>query len=44
MLMLFLGAIGYIMEGSGLREAFFEIYAENSADKALSGDAYAKGC
>lgn len=33
LLMSDLRAVGFIMEGSGLREAFFEIYAENSADK-----------
>lgn len=30
------------MDGSGLKEAFCEIYAENSSDKALSGHAYAR--
>ncbi|KYN22380.1 hypothetical protein ALC57_05222 [Trachymyrmex cornetzi] len=42
LVMSFLGAVGYIMDGSGLREAFLEIYAENSADKALSGHAYSR--
>lgn len=42
LLMSFLGAIGFIMDGSGLKEAFCEIYAENSSDKALSGHAYAR--
>ncbi|CAH0552820.1 unnamed protein product [Brassicogethes aeneus] len=40
--MSFLGAIGFIMDGSGLKEAFCEIYAENSSDKALTGHAYAR--
>ncbi|KYN10940.1 hypothetical protein ALC57_16910 [Trachymyrmex cornetzi] len=43
LLMSFLGAIGFIMDGSGLKEAFCEIYAENSSDKALSGHEYARG-
>ncbi|GBP17708.1 hypothetical protein EVAR_8697_1 [Eumeta japonica] len=30
------------MDGSGLKEAFCEIYAENSSEKALSGHAYAR--
>lgn len=30
------------MDGSGLKEAFCEIYAANSSDKALSGHAYAR--
>ncbi|GBP41568.1 hypothetical protein EVAR_20376_1 [Eumeta japonica] len=42
LLMSFLGAIGFIMDGSGLKEAFCEIYAENSSEKALSGHAYAR--
>lgn len=42
LMMSFLGAIGFIMDGSGLKEAFCEIYAENSSDKALSGHAYAR--
>ncbi|KYN08838.1 hypothetical protein ALC57_19059 [Trachymyrmex cornetzi] len=42
LLMSFLGAVGFIMEGSGLKEAFCEIYAENSPDKALTGHAYAR--
>ncbi|KYM99414.1 hypothetical protein ALC62_09846 [Cyphomyrmex costatus] len=42
LLMSFLGSIGFIMDGSGLKEAFCEIYAENSADKALSGHAYSR--
>lgn len=41
-LMSFLGSIGYIMDGSGLKEAFASIYAENSAEKAFSGHAYSR--
>lgn len=41
-MMSFLGAIGFIMDGSEPKEAFCEIYAENSSDKALSGHAYAR--
>lgn len=39
MLMSFLGSIGYIMDGSGLKEALGKIYAKNSIDKMLSGHA-----
>lgn len=42
LLMSFLGAIGFIMDGSGLKEAFCKIYAENSSDKAISRHAYAR--
>lgn len=42
MLMSFLGAIGYIMEGSGLKEALSVIYAPNSVDKMLDGHAFAR--
>lgn len=41
-LMSFIGAIGFIMEGSGLAEAFCELYAENSVEKILNGSAYAR--
>lgn len=40
--MSFLGAIGNIMTGSGLKEAFCSIYAELSADKALTGHAFSR--
>ena len=33
MLMYYLGAISFITEGSGLKEAFCELYAEVSAEK-----------
>lgn len=42
LLMSFLGAIGFIMSGSGLKEALSMIYAENSAEKALEGHAYSR--
>lgn len=42
LLMSFMGAIGNIMAGSGLEEAFKVIYAENSVDKIISGHAYAR--
>lgn len=42
LLMSFLGGVGFIMDGSGLKQAFCEIYAENSADKALTGHAYSR--
>lgn len=41
-LMSFLGGIGYIMEGCGLKEVFMLIYAELSAEKALNGHAFAR--
>ncbi|CAH0555189.1 unnamed protein product [Brassicogethes aeneus] len=42
MLMSFLGYIGYIMDGSGLKEVLGKIYATNSVDKMLNGHAYAR--
>lgn len=42
MLMSFLGCIGYIMDGSGLKEALSRIYATNSVDKMLNGHAYSR--
>lgn len=43
MLMSFLGSMGYIMDGSGLKEALGnKIYAPNSVDKMLSGHAYSR--
>lgn len=42
LLMSFLGTIGSIMGGSGLKELFATIYAENSIDKMMSGRAYAR--
>lgn len=41
-MMSFMGAMGFIMDGSGLKESFCEVYAENSVDKILSGHAYAR--
>ena len=41
-LMSFLGSIGFIMEGSGLREAFECVYAPISVGHMLSGEAYAR--
>lgn len=40
LLMSFLGAIGYIMEDSGLKELFNTVYAMNSIDKMMTGHAY----
>ncbi|KMQ84140.1 hypothetical protein RF55_18320 [Lasius niger] len=42
MLMSYLGSIGYIMDGSGIKEALKVIYAPNSVDKMLNGHAYAR--
>ena len=41
-LMSFLGSIGFVMEGSGLKEAFNQIFAENSAEKALIGHVFSR--
>lgn len=40
--MSFFGAIGYIMQGSGLKEVLSEIYAPKSLKKMLNGHAYAR--
>jgi len=40
LLMSFLGAIGFIMDGSGLKELFNVIFAMNSIDKIMGGHAY----
>lgn len=40
--MSYLGSIGNIMYGSGLKELFCEILAQASAIKALTGHAYAR--
>nr|XP_023029640.1 GPN-loop GTPase 3 [Leptinotarsa decemlineata] len=37
-----IGSIGFIMEGSGLKEALCKIYAENSVDKIIQGIAYSR--
>lgn len=42
MLMSFLGGIGTVMKGSGLREAMETIYAENTVTHMLDGKAYAR--
>ena len=40
--MLFLGSVGFIMEGNGFKEAFNQIFAGNSAEKALIGHAFSR--
>lgn len=40
--MSFMGVMGTIMAGSGLKELFSTIYATNSVDKILTGHAYAR--
>lgn len=42
LLMSFLSSVGFIMNGSGLKEAFSLIYAETSAEKALTGHAFSR--
>lgn len=42
LLMSFMGCIGYIMDGSGLKELFSVVYAAASVDKMLTGHAYAR--
>lgn len=42
LLMSFLGAIGYIMDGSGLQDVFSVTYAHASTEKMLSGHAYSR--
>lgn len=42
MILSFLGCIGYIMAGSGIKEALSTIYAEKTVDTILSGHAYAR--
>lgn len=42
MLMSFLGAIGVIMEDSGLKELWSKVYAEKSVDNMLNGHSYAR--
>ena len=41
-LMSFMGAVGYIMEGSGLSELFNTVYSVNSTEKVMTGHAYAR--
>lgn len=40
--MSFLGSIGYIMSGSGIKEVLSTVYAMNSIDKMLSGHNFAQ--
>ncbi|XP_044579087.1 uncharacterized protein LOC123261518 [Cotesia glomerata] len=40
--MSFMGAIGHIMQGSGVKEVLAEIYASKSLEKMLNGHAYAR--
>lgn len=40
--MSYMGCIGYIMAGSGLKELLCEIYAEKSVDHILTGHAYSR--
>lgn len=40
--MSFMGAVGYIMKGSGLSELFNTVYAVNSTAKIMTGHAYAR--
>jgi len=42
LLMSYLGSIGYIMAGSGLKERMSVIFAPNSVDKILLGHAYSR--
>jgi len=42
MLMSFLGGVGTVMEGSGLREAMEEIYAQHTVNHMIDGKAYAR--
>ncbi|XP_028418322.1 uncharacterized protein LOC114543611 [Dendronephthya gigantea] len=42
LLMSFMGAVGYIMGGSGLKELWSLIYAVDSVEKMLNGHAYAR--
>lgn len=39
-LMAYLGAIGYIMRGSGLEDLWATVYAKNSIEEMLNGKAY----
>lgn len=40
--MSFLGCIGSLMAGSGLKEAISQVYAEGSVEQMLSGKAVAR--
>lgn len=41
LLLSYLGAVGFIMAGSRLKEVFTETYAEKSVEKIFTGKAYA---
>ena len=41
LLMSFMGVVGYIMGGSGLKELWSLVYAVDTVDKMLNGHAYA---
>ena len=41
-LMSFLGSVGMVMDGSGLREVMATVYASNTVNHILSGKAYAR--
>jgi hypothetical protein len=41
-LMSFLGCIGHLMEGSGLKELLCFIYADNTVPQMLTGKAYSR--
>ena len=41
--MLFMGAVGTIMAGSGIEEIWETVYAPNTVDHMLTGHAYARG-
>lgn len=42
LMMSFLGSVGYLMTGSGLKELFHTVYAMNSIDKMMEGHAYSR--
>ncbi|KYN08445.1 hypothetical protein ALC62_00577 [Cyphomyrmex costatus] len=42
LLMSFMGSIGYVMQGSGLEQIFYNIYAENCVQKIMCGHAYSR--
>lgn len=42
LLMSYMGAIGYIMDGSGLQDGLSTIYARQSTEKMLTGHAYSR--
>ena len=40
--MSFMGCIGYLMNGSGLKELLSTVYAKHSVEKMLNGHAYTR--